>query len=78
MDGKINKGDEQNLDGGLKTSICDGIVTTSSFGNENDRELVAKVTDVLIEEGVSIGKAMAVLDTARTAIIKRTLETILR
>lgn len=66
------------MDNGLKTSVCNGIISTSSFGNECDYELIARVTNVLEGEGISVGKAMAVLDAARTAMLKRALEFTLR
>lgn len=62
---------------GLKTSVCSGIISTNNFGDERDRELIAKVTDVLVAEGVSVGKAMAILDAARTAMLNRALESTL-
>ena len=62
---------------GLKTSVCNGSITTSNFGNELDRELIDKVISALAGEGVSVGKAMAVLDAARTAMLKNALESTL-
>ncbi len=70
-------GGEQRLETGLRTNICDGIISTSNFGDEHDRELIAKVTCVLADEGVSVSKAMAILDAARTAMLNRALRSTL-
>ena len=65
------------MEAGLKTSVCNGIISTSNFGDERDRELIARVTGVLDAEGVSVGKAMAILDAARTAMLNRALKSTL-
>lgn len=68
------EGGERYLGNGLKTSVCNGAIITNNFGDERDRELIAKVMGALEGEGISVGKAMAILDAARTALLKRTFE----
>lgn len=65
------------MDNGLKTCVCDGTITTSNFGDERDQALITKVIGTLEGEDISLGKAMAILDAARTATLKRALESTL-
>lgn len=59
---------------GLHTSLEGNTLTTSNFGNEQDLELVSEIIAVISKKQLSIGKAMAVLDTARTAMLRKALE----
>lgn len=57
---------------GLHTALRDGVMSTSGFGNEQDKALIAKILRDLAQENISVDKALAVLDAARTAILQRT------
>lgn len=58
---------------GLHTTLHDGVLSSSSFGNEQDNALIDKIIFVLSQEEISVSKALAVLDAARTAVLKRTM-----
>lgn len=58
---------------GLHTTLHGGVLSSSSFGNEQDNALIDKVIFVLSQEEISVSKALAVLDAARTAILKKTI-----
>lgn len=57
---------------GLHTALRDGVMSTSGFGNEQDQALIDKILRDLAQEDISVDKALAVLDVARTAILQRT------
>lgn len=51
----------------LHTVVREGKLVSTPFGNEQDRELINKIIQSLMQEDLTIGKALAVLDAARTA-----------
>lgn len=57
----------------LHTILQNGKLTTTTVGNAQDRELIGKLIETLQRENVSVGKAMAILDATRTAMLRRVL-----
>lgn len=54
---------------GLRTVIQDAKLISTSFGNERDKEVINKIIQSLIQEEMTVGNAMAVLDAARTTLL---------
>lgn len=54
---------------GLRTVLQDAKLISTPFGSERDNEVIGKIIQSLIQEEMTIGNAMAVLDAARTALL---------
>lgn len=58
----------------LHTVLREGKLVSTPFGNEQDRELINKIIQLLMQEDLTTGKALAVLDAARTALIGEVMD----
>ena len=59
---------------GLHTVLRDEKLVSTNWGNEQDHKLINKIVQEIMQEDLTIGKALAVLDVARTALLGNAMD----